>query len=266
MEPVSAPQQQSHTDHPPVAAPPVVSHTKSRFMQHHLHRATFGLTAEYSVFLIALGLVLSNLVALMYMFFGLITATALQGGASALAGSHLFALWLFISSIVALPTALVLWSRIKGELAAENTDGDLPKGAAKGFRTFWLVVTILTIIGLKMAAVYAPVAAAVSGGPVGDMLLSVTLPSLINAAILAAGAYMVTRRVPQHGKNSLLMWVLAALTVVLFVVDYAWASTIKPAATNSNTPSYNQEDYEDLYRDLYDDTYYDYSDPDSLFQ
>jgi hypothetical protein len=248
------------------AAPPVVS-SRSGMMKGMFSRTSGAFTAEYSVFLIALGVVLSNLAGLIYIFFGLIVDSMNGGATSSLLPTSMFALWLIVSSAVAAPIAVALWSRIQGELT--NNDefkGDLPKGAAKGFRTFWIILSALSIVGLLMAAIYAPIAAAVSNTNPGMMLVAVTLPSLINAAVLATGVYLVTRPLHQRGKARLLVWIVVALTAVLFIVDYAWASNMK-TQTPSRTPrtTVPSNDY-DAYDDLYDDTYYDYSNPNTLYR
>jgi len=237
-----------------------------------LSRTSSAFTAEYSLFLIALGITLSNLAGLVYVFFGLVVSTINGGAVSSLMPTSMFVLWLIVSSAVAVPLALALWSRVQGELANNNEyKGELPKGAAKGFRTFWMIVSGLSILGLVMAALYAPIAAWVNGVNGGMLLLSVTLPSLINVAILASGIYLVTRGVHQRGKARMLVWIVVALTTVLFVADYAWSvnmKTVTPSYTPRTTvPSYPSPstDY-DPYSDIYEDSYNDYSDPNSLYR
>jgi hypothetical protein len=241
------------------AVPPVEPNRPSR-LKNWLSRTGSSFTAEYSIFLIVLGVSLSNLVWLVYLFFGLIV-DAMNGGAmSSFVPTHMFALWLLISSAVTLSLTYILWCRIQGELATnQDYKGDLPNGAAKGFRTFWIILSVLGMAGLGMAAVYAPLAAALSGGLGAQMLLSVTVPSLINVAISGVGIYLVTRGVHQRKRSHLLLIIVAALTAVLFITDYLWASNAKPSRT---TPSYTRpsSDY-DAYDDIYDDPYTDYMPP-----
>jgi hypothetical protein len=222
-----------------------------------LSRTSEAFTAEYVVFLIALGVVLSNLAWLVYVFFGLIVDTMHGGAVSSYIEANMFVLWLAVSSVITVPVAGTLWSRVQGELATNSEyKGQLPKGAARGFRTFWITLNALGMIGMVMAAVYAPFAALVAGAGGVEALLAVTIPSLINVAILGAGLYMATRRVDERNKARLLLWVIAGLTVVLFATDFLWASNTKKAE-RTTYPSI----YEDPYQNMYDDTYYDYSNP-----
>jgi len=236
-------------------APPVEPNQPSRLKSWLAHTGS-SFTAEYSIFLIVLGVSLSNFVWLVYIFFGLIVDAMNGGGMSSFVPTQMFVLWLMISSAVSLPLTYILWCRIQGELATnQDYKGDLPKGAAKGFRTFWIILSVLGMAGLTMAAIYAPLAAALSGGPGAQMLLSVTVPSLINVAISGVGIYLVTRAVHHRKRARLLLGIVAVLTVALFITDYVWAST----APSHSTPSYNRPssiDY-DAYDDTYDSPYYD---------
>lgn len=240
------------------ATPPQVVHRSNPFAG-RFSRTSEAFTAEYVVFLVALGVVLSNLAGLVYVFFGLII-DAMHGGAiSSYVEGNMFVLWLAVSSVITLPVAGLLWSRVQGELAANDEyKGQLPKGAARGFRTFWITLNALGMIGMLMAAIYAPLAALVAGGGLVEALLAATLPSIINIAILAAGLYMVMRRVDQRNKARLLMWVVAGVTVVLFATDFLWASNAKKADIPSRT---TYPVYDGPYNDIYDETYYDYSNP-----
>lgn len=246
-----------------MAAPPAVAERKPGAFKKWFKRTSGAFTAEYVVFLIALGIVLSNLSALVYIFFGLIVDSMNGGMVHAYMPSHLFTLWLMVSSLVVLPIAVCLWRRVQGELAL-NTDfkGELPKGAAKGFRTFWMVLNGLGIIGLLMAAIYAPLVALIAGVGVSQALLSVTLPSFVAIGVSVLGLYLVTRGTGDGRKTRVLLWVAAGLTTLLFAVNYLWASNLHENATPQNTRPYTQpsNDY-DVYDDLYDDTYYDYDLP-----
>lgn len=253
MEPTPESEQSNRSALPPQVA------SRSHSFAGMLSRTSEAFTAEYVVFLIALGIVLSNLAWLVYVFFGLIVDTMHGGAVSSYISANLFVLWLAVSSVITIPIASMLWSRVQGELAANDEyKGTLPLGAARGFRTFWIVLSVLGMIGMLMAAVYAPAAALVSGTFAAEVLLAVTLPSLINIAILATGIYLVTRRIDERRKARLIVWAVVCLTVILFATDFIWASNVKPLETPSRTyPSI----YEDPYQNIYDDTYYDYSDP-----
>lgn len=255
MEPTPAP-----VEHQPEGVAPPRVMQRSNLFAGRLGRTSEAFTAEYVVFLISLGVALSNVAWLVYVFFGLIVDTMHGGAVSSYFSANMFVLWLAVSSVITLPLAAALGSRVRGELAAnDDYKGALPKGAARGFRTFWITLSAIGMTSLLMAAIYAPLAALVSGYGGAETLLAVTLPSLINIAILAAGVYMVTRRVDQRNKTRLLMWVVTGLTAVLFITDFLWASNIKkldtPPRTTYPTP------YEEPYRGIYDDTYYDYSNP-----
>jgi|GEM_PF-4933581 len=240
---------------PQVSVAPPVEPPRSRRTLKWLARTGGSFTAEYSLFLIMLGVSLSNLVWLVYMFFGLVVDAIMGAGVASFIPAHLFALWLFISSLISLPLAYVLWRRVHGGLTADY-NGELPKGAARGFRTVWLIMSVLSITGLLMAALYAPLAAALSGG-LGTVLLSVTLPSLINVAITGAGVYLVTYGMRNVRRSHLLLAIVALVLVTLFAVNYVWASN-----TRHSTPSYTRpaETY-DPYQGVYDDTYYNYTPP-----
>ena len=242
---------------PPVAAP----HKPNRFSG-MLARTSSAFTAEYSIFLIALGVTLSNLAGFVYVLFSLVV-DAIHGGASgSMVATNMFTLWLLISSAIMLPLAVVLWTRTQGELAAnDDYKGELPKGAAKGFRTFWIILAALGMAGLLMAAIYAPIAAAVGGGSATDVLLSVTVPSLINVAISGAGIYLVTRGLHERKKSRLIVWTVAGLTAVLFIATYVWASNMKTTTPSRNTPYTSPYNDYDPYDDLYDDPYYRYNSP-----
>jgi hypothetical protein len=247
MDPTTAPVEHNNAG----ATPPRVIQ-RSNLFAGRFTRTSESFTAEYVVFLVALGVVLSNLAWLVYVFFGLIVDAMHGGGVSSYVAANMFVLWLAVSSAITLPVTVALWSRVQGELAA-NPDykGELPKGAARGFRTFWITLSALGMIGMLLAAMYAPLAALVGGVGGVEALLAVTLPSLINIVILTTGLYIVTRRVDQRSKVSLLLWIVAALTVVLFATDFLWASNAKKADAPSQT----------TYPSTYDDTYYDYSSP-----
>lgn len=243
-----------------VTAPPVAVERKPGSFKKMFARTSSAFTAEYVVFLIALGIALSNLSVLIYIFFGLIVDAMNGGVVHAYMPSHLFTLWLMVSSLVALPIAVCLWRRVQGELTL-NADykGELPRGAAKGFRTFWMVLNALGIVGLLMAAIYAPLVALIAGVGGAQALLSVTLPSLVGIGINVLGLHLVTRGTGDGRKTRLLLWVVAGLTTLLFAVNYLWASNLHENADVRTTRPYSQpSDNYDVYDDLYDDTYYDY--------
>jgi hypothetical protein len=227
-------------------------------------RTGSAFTAEYSLFLIALGVSLSNLAGLVYVFFSLIV-NATNGGGTVSFMSSMFTLWLLVSSAVTLPLAFVLWARTQGEIASNHEyKGELPKGGAKGFRTFWIILSGLSVIGLTIAALYAPIAALAAGANGTPLLLSVSAPSVITAAILLCGICIVTRSASQRRKSRVLLWCLVALTAVLFAVNYTWASSLRAQAeTRYPRPSMNNYN---PYDDVYDDTYYNYSDPNYLYR
>ncbi len=176
-----------------------------------LSHSSSAFTAEYTIYLIALGIVLSNLTWLIISFFGLII-NAMHGGtaASSLIPENLMTLWFLISSAVALPVAVVFWNRTQGALAGNNElKGELTSGA-KGFRTFWLVLSGLGTIGLLIAALYVPIAAAIAGTNAVEMIISVTVPALIGAVVNIKGMYIVTRGTERRAKVHLLCGLLLA--------------------------------------------------------
>jgi len=172
-------------------------------------------------------------------------------------------LWLGVTALVTLPLTYVLWRRVQGELAAnQDYKGELPKGAAKGFRTFWMILNLLGMIGLVIAAVYAPLAAVVGGGFSPQLLLSVTVPALINAVISGAGLYLVTRSADRRKGPSIVLAIIVVLTAGLFIADYLWSSNIKTTTPSYTSPGYTSpSDTYDPYSNVYDDSYYDYSTP-----
>jgi hypothetical protein len=192
--------------------------------------------AEYSVMLIALTFVLSDLVWLVYALFGLIVSNMNGGLESSVISVSVptGVLWLAVLSAVSLPIAAVLWSRVQGELSTNaDYNGELPKGGAKGFRSFWLVVSGLSVILMIAAALYAPLAAGLQSGNIADALVGVTLPGLTGAAVVITGVYIVTRPVFKRGLVRKILWVVMAATVVLVAVDYVWAANM-PAKQTSN--------------------------------
>jgi uncharacterized membrane protein YhaH (DUF805 family) len=200
-----------------------------------LQGTSSAFVAEYSIMLIALTFVLSNLVWLAYAFFGLVVANMHGGSESSLFSVSVptGVLWLAVLSAVSLPIAAVLWSRTQGELA-NNPDykGELPRSGAKGFRSFWLVVSGLSVIFMVAVALYTPLEAALQSGNVVDALVGVTLPGLVGVAVITAGAYIVTRPVHKRGLVRKLLWVIVLVTALLGV-DYVWAANMPAKQTPS---------------------------------
>jgi hypothetical protein len=241
------------TPEPTTNTMPVAQPMHPRNLRGMLSHTSSAFTAEYTVYLIALGVVLSNLSWLVITFFGLIVG-AMHGGTTGYSfiPENLMTLWLLISSVVALPVAVVFWSRTQGALAGRNElKGELTPGA-KGFRTFWLVLSALGVIGLLIVALYVPIAAAISGSNVTDILISVSVPSLIGAAINVKGMYIVTRGSERRAKVRMLMWIVAGATVTLFGVNYLWGSSMKTTpAPRTTYPTSPTSPYDDLYDDPY---------------
>jgi len=190
-----------------------VAHTSNAFV------------AEYAVFLIMLGLALSNLTWLIYTFFNLIVGQ--MTGNSGSVSIKLFVLWLVVSSLIALPAALVLWRRTRGELA-ENASlkGEL-QGGAKGFRTFWLVVSVLGMVGMLMLAIFVPLASLVNMAGYTEAFLGVAAPSLLGFGVMGLGLYIVTRPAGRPGKSKILLLGVASLTVLLFIVNFIWGMNVE---------------------------------------
>lgn len=260
MDPAVTPDDEPDQKKTVVATPPVVAASKTVSFKNWFARTSSAFTAEYVIFLIALGVVLSNLTALVFIFFGLIVDSMSGGYVNAYVPTYLFTLWLMISSLVTLPVAAGLWRRVQGELTLnKDYKGELPKGAAKGFRTFWVVLSGLGIVGMLMAALYAPIVAAISGVGVVQALLSVTLPSLVGVGISVLGLYLVTRGTSDGRKVRMWFWVIAGLITLLFAVNYLWGSGLHQNADGRTTRPYTPSTNYDVYDDLYDDTYYDYN-------
>lgn len=258
MEPAEKPQKTDFKKDTSPAMPPIAAPRTNRFAG-MLSRTSSAFTAEYSIFLITLGIGLSNLIGFVFAFFSLVVY-AMDGGSSGALMLSVFSLWLLVSSLVTLPLAVALWARVQGELAAnDDFNGQLPKGAAKGFRTFWIILAALGSIGMLIAAIYTPVAAAIGGGSAATALVAVTVPSLIAVAVNAVGVYLVTRGAHERKKSRLLLWVVAGLTVLLFGITYVWASNMK--APSRATPYSNPYDSEYDYDDPYSDPYYRYDLP-----
>lgn len=260
MEPAVTPDE--NREQKKTIAPPAPAVSKSVSFKKWFVRTSSVFTAEYVIFLIAFGVALSNLTALVYIFFGLVVDAMSGGILHAYFPTHLFTLWLMVSSLVALPVTACLWRRVQGELVLnKDFKGELPKGAAKGFRTFWIVLSGLGIIGMLMAALYAPIVAVIGGVGVTQAFLSVTLPSLVGIAISMLGLYVATRGTGEGKKVRMLLWVVAGLTVLLFTVNYLWGSSLHENADTRTRPYSSPTDNYDVYDDLYDDTYYDYDLP-----
>ncbi|HVI69834.1 MAG TPA: hypothetical protein VM581_05285 [Magnetospirillaceae bacterium] len=209
-----------------------------------LHRTSSAFVAEYCMFIIALGIALASLSWLIYMFFFMIIA-AMNGANFGGSPLKLIVLWLFIASLVSLPTAYVLWSRTRGELLAnEHFKGVLP-GGARGFRTFWIVLTVLGMIGMLIFSLYTPLATLVSASEgFGQSLLAVTLPGVINLGFSAAGIYVMTRPAAQPGPSKMVLWLIIGLSTLLFIVNFAWVAS-QPDNSYRTTPYYDS--YYDSY-------------------
>jgi hypothetical protein len=260
MDPVVTPDEKVEQKKAVTVAPSVATVPKTGSFKNRFARTSSAFTAEYVIFLIAFGVVLSNLTALVYIFFGLIVDSMNGGYLNAYVPTHLFTLWLMVSSLVALPVTAGLWRRVQGELTLNKEyKGELPKGAAKGFRTFWIVLNGLGIIGMLMAALYAPIVAVISGVGVQEALLSVSLPSFVGIGISVLGLYLATRGAGEGRKVRMWFWVIAGLITLLFAVNYLWGSNLHQNADSRTTRPYSQPSTNyDVYDDLYDDTYYDY--------
>lgn len=205
----------------------------------NLNRTSNAFVAEYSIMLIALTMALSNLIWLVFVFAGLMEASMGGGlGTSSLLSTPMLVLWIAVLSLVVLPVMAVFWSRSQGEMQANaEFSGGLPKGGARGFRTFWLVVSGLGIMLMTATALYVPLVAAISGDNALTALLTGTLPSLAGAVIIGVGMFMVTRDGAQRGLIKKLLWGMVLLSFLLVAVDYAWASGMKASTTNPFTPS-----------------------------
>lgn len=233
----------SPNTHPAQSEAPVA---KGSGLSNFLSRTSRAFTAEYSIFLIALGMVSSCLLWLVYLFFGLISDAMHGGSAFSYFPIQVWVLWLGVMALTALPIVAITWSRTQGELAHnEDMHGELPRGAA-GFRTFSLVISGLSILIMTVSALFAPLAAGATSGSAVDALVSVTAPALVNVAITGLVMFMVTRPVQKRNLVRMLLWVLTGLVVVLFATDYIWTSTIKrQTSTPNTTPStpYQYDEY-----------------------
>lgn len=244
-----------HDQTPPVfnAAPPVAPPPVHPTPMHHapvstggfLSRTSGAFAAEYSFFLIALGIALTNLTSLLYVFFSLIVLNMHGAGVNGSA-IQFFASWLIVSSVVVIPTAIILWHRTQGELAANKDFNGEPRGAARGFRTFWIVLSALGMVIMLITGLYAPVAALIGGSALAETLIGATIPSILGLAVTGSGIYIATRPVNQVNTGKMLLWVVAAATVVLFSATFIWAMNMR--GSSYSTPSrYNNDRYYDSY-------------------
>lgn len=248
MDPAHTPDHHAphHQPQPPHApTPPAVATASGAGW---LNRTSSAFVAEYCMFIISLGIAVASLTWMVYLFFAMVVAATngINFGGSAI---KLLILWLIIASLVSLPAAAILWSRTRGELLAnEHFKGVLP-GGARGFRTFWIVVAVLGMIGMLIFAIYAPLATLINGGiGAGQVLLGVTLPGLINLGLSASAIYIMTRPADRPGPSRIMLWAITGLSVLLFIVTFVWASNAPdPYSPYRSSPS------------RYNDSYYDYS-------
>ncbi len=213
-----------------------------------LNRTSGAFVAEYCMFIIALGIALASLTWLIYLFFFMVVA-AMNGASIGGSPIKLLVLWLFIASLVAMPAAYILWSRIRGEMQANAQFKGEPTLGARGFRTFWIVLTVLGMIGMLIFSLYTPLAILVAGSQgVGESLLAVTLPGFINLGFSAASIYIMTRPASQPGLSKILLWVIIGLSTLLFIVNFAWAASSPDTYTSPyrSTPS-TYDSYYDTY-------------------
>lgn len=210
----------------------------------NLSRTSSAFVAEYSIMLIMLTVALGGLTTLFYIFGGLILSTMHSATFNETYNPlSLMVIWVAVMSLVALPVTAVLWSRTQGEIAG-SFNGDLPKGGARGFRTFWLVVSGISALLIITTALYTPIAAAIEGNGVVDMLLGVTLPSLLSAATIGVGIVIVTSLAARRRLIRSLLWGVVALTAVLVIVDFLWAINRPHAERRPYTPAQNSPYYE----------------------
>jgi hypothetical protein len=135
-------------------------------------------------------------------------------------------------------------------LANAHFKGELTPGA-RGFRTFWIVLTVLGMIGMLIFSLYTPLAILVAGSEgFGQSLLAVTLPGIINIGFSAASIYIMTRPAAQPGISKMLLWVIVGLSTLLFIVTFVWAAS----SPDTYSPPYRSTPsiYDDSYYDTYD--------------
>lgn len=198
----------------------------------NLKRTGGAFVAEYSMFLIALTIVLSGLTWLAMVLGGLIV-TAMSGGYSIFPTQYVV-LWIAISSLVALPVAAIFWSRTQGELAAAYNN-EFPRGGARGFRSFWLVATGFQALTAAAIVLFAPLSSAIAGGGgIGMVMAGVVLPAFLILLISLLGILIVGSSTDKHKKVHIALWVAAVLTMVMVAVTFPWS-----LAQNKSGGSYN---------------------------
>lgn len=219
----------------------------------NLARTSNAFVAEYSIFLIGLAIVLGCLMWLVSVLTGLMAS----GGSESFFPTSLVVLWVAILSIITLPVTAVLWSRTNGELTA-TYKGEMPRGGAHGFRSFWLVLSGLQAIITLAVAIYVPIAAAITNsGSVGHVLISTSLPAVIWTALTLLGMFIVTANPERRKHIRLCLWGVAVATVLLAGITYAWSSVAqgKTSEPTRKTPPiqapvsdpYSSDPYYDMY-------------------
>lgn len=202
------------------AAPQHTAPTPGRSFSLNLKRTGGAFVAEYSMFLIALTVVLSGLTWLAMVLGGLIV-TAMSGGYSIFPTQQVV-LWIAISSLVAMPVAAIFWSRTQGELAAAYNN-EFPRGGARGFRSFWLAITGFQALTAAAIMLFAPLSSAISGGGMGMVMAGVVLPAFLILLISLLGIFIVGSGTEKHKKVRIALWAAVVLTMVMVAVTFPWS-------------------------------------------
>lgn len=220
----------------------------------NMRRSGVAFVAEYTVMLFMLGIVICNATWLVFVFFELIVKSMQGGAMMAMMPAPLATLWIAATSLVAFPLLAILWRRTQGELAEnkEYTQG-IPRGWARAFRTFWLVLVALSAFMLLAVGIYAPLATMQDKTPFGDALLLMTIPAIIGTAILGSGMYIATRNATDRKLSRLILLVLAIGSAVLIVVNYLWSTNLP--ATNKKSPGIEERTPRTMPSTPYDDPY-----------
>src|SRR5690349_12936612 len=150
-------------------AQPQVPAPKSK-MGIWLTRTSSAFVAEYSIFLIAFAVTIGNIVWLLFILFHLIVVSSSVAVGYYASAMNILILWLGITSLISLPITAILWSRTQGEMAVNPELKAGLHGGAKGFRTFWIVLSSLGIISSLIATLYSPLAAMLNTAEAQELL------------------------------------------------------------------------------------------------
>lgn len=161
----------------------------------------------------ALELTVAMIVMLMAMFVLIFSTYSLFNTLQSLDNASYTGLWWAASTLVWLPVLVIFYLRSHSYMA--RNPQVVMNGTQRAFVITYQVFVVLVGIGYAFAAVYSLLTAFVASGNVGEVLLNVTVPSLI-AALICGGAFIAFFKKPVMSRYAY-TWSLIAVVLLLII-------------------------------------------------